>query len=252
MNTAATVEVIDFSDEMARFNGTYISKEVELGTPVVKQMFMRNYMAMSRNLFFIAFFAQYQMNKDEKRLKELNTTIDTLLTKRNQTLDKMQERLRAVIADAKITDMARHSKVLRGGVPVMTQKANQVLSIFLKADEVLRSASTCWLHGEVDDAARDKIVNEVKTVIRGLHNVLRTQQSHVLKQAKEEKLANDQAGHETPEEVVSQLQAAEEFAAVDVVQADDEDAEEFKNVAVAPYSVAVTAEAQAEPALADA
>ncbi|NHR04510.1 DUF1845 family protein [Chromobacterium haemolyticum] len=206
-----------------RVNGFYQEKQVEFGSPVVSQMFKRNYILSVRNMHFISIFAEHLI-KDAKQVAELAKILQNSVSKATSHIDNALQHVQAIAADADISLAGNHTSKLAASAPFTSPVAYSLLTMFEKADRYHDSLVAAWIQGEVPDDEKRKAEEDLKKTIRRVFETTRTVMGTALSRIKKEK---EKAGAELSDEVQSAVADIELEA---VVAGDHEEAD---SVAVA-------------------
>lgn len=164
-------EGADAAGFFKRHDGMYVNESVGFGNRAIRQMMLRQFAFMSRNLYFVSFFGRYLLGPEkEEEIIKVEDVVYGYIHKAIASMDNHIGQLEAVIKDAGITDVPMYSKMEISSVPVTTLGSRLYLNLLKKADHYYSLNALLWMNGDIENT--DKFNNE-KKIRKDLHKVLR-------------------------------------------------------------------------------
>ncbi|MDN0082337.1 hypothetical protein QU487_06170 [Crenobacter sp. SG2305] len=174
------------TDWLKRVNTGYISREVRFGSPIIKQMFRRNYMQSNRDIFFLSVFAEFQI-KDQEKVRQIQEILANSLKKAIRTLENQTKQLQVIIKDAAVDSSITYTQVIKAKAPVISPTSNRMLDLFILADNLHGLLMACWYAGEVPTEEKRKGEEEIKRTIRVFRKTVSTMMGTTLSYMKKQR-----------------------------------------------------------------
>jgi hypothetical protein len=184
-------------DWRRNFAGAMLTKNPKFMTPTVRHYFARQYDQLGRNVYFISIFGRILVKGEG--VSEAERSIYDRITKIGEECGKKVNAMKAVAAEAGITDLASYPLADKRDITafVIVPAQNKFLKVLEMADEYLVMVNTLWLEGEITDKAKSTAEMEMKHQLGQIVSMVRKMRIYMqtkVREAQRAAAAADAAG----------------------------------------------------------
>lgn len=170
-------------DFFKKYKGEVGTRNYTLGSPQLIRILARYFEFFSRNLAFIHSEARVLLREEgEQKVEKAEEVTRSTLLKCKEAIDKKIAQAEHILQEANANLPSRFNKPVVLEVPIVSPNARLFMEVLQRADYYMLLNFTLWAEGEIDDRNKANNQRDIRKMILGIINGIRSQFNFVRRQ----------------------------------------------------------------------